>query len=195
MKKVITLALLLMFVLCGCSVETSSTTTTTTSTTVNGETTTTTTTTETTNGTSETSTDTITATEDDPTGLRAKWTEYFSEGAEGVSVDDYNVYMAYNDPESITSAAIMILNTDNSEMLTYLIGDVVAEDDHYKIVDVDGDEELPFWLTDTQIDNGFEIRFKDDDTVALGFVDQATIIDHMISLWEVHRDTYLANHQ
>ncbi len=40
--------------------------------------------------------------------------------------------MAYNNPESITSAAIMILNSDNSEMLTYLIGDVVAEDDHFK---------------------------------------------------------------
>lgn len=64
-----------------------------------------------------------------------------------------------------------------------------------KIVDVDGDEELPFWLTDTQIENGFEIKFKDGETVALEFVDQATIIDHMIGLWEEHRDTYLANHQ
>ena len=73
--------------------------------------------------------------------------------------------------------------------------DVVAEDDHYKIVDVDGDEELPFWLTDTQVENGFEIKFKDGETVALEFVDQATIIDHMIGLWEEHRDTYLANHQ
>ncbi len=64
-----------------------------------------------------------------------------------------------------------------------------------KIVDVDGDEELPFWLTDTQIENGFEIKFKDGETVALEFVDQATIIDHTTGLWEEHRDTYLANHQ
>ena len=190
MKKIITL-LVMILMLCACSVSTSSTTTTEISTTdSNGNTTTTTTTTE--NGV--TTTDTITSSQDDPTGLRNKWKEYFSQGGEGVSKDGYNVYLAYDNPEDIKLAAIMILNSDNSELLTYIFGDVVAEEDHFKIVDVVEDEELPFWLTDKEVEDGFEITFKDNDSVELKFVDQETIINDMIDIWEVQQDNYKENH-
>lgn len=194
MKKIIILFTLCVLVLSGCSVETSSSSSssmTITTTDENGNSTTTTTTTE--NGV--TTTDTITTSADDPTGLRNLWTEVFSEGAEGISKDGYPIYFAYNDPDDITTAAIMIMNEDKSELLVYIYGEVVPEDDHFKIVDVDEKEDgtkenLPFVITDTAVENGFEMEFKDGDSVYLGFVSQETIIDDMISIWEVHQEAY-----
>ena len=132
MKKIITL-LIALFLICGCSVK--STTTVSTSVSENGNTTTTTTTQTVENGVYSSSTDTVTSSDDDPTGLRNKWTELFEEGAEGVSKDGWDVYLAYDDPNDISLAAIMILK--DGELRDYIFGDVVEEDGHYKIVDVD----------------------------------------------------------
>ena len=115
-KKILALLLgaCLIFALAGCSVSHSSSSTSTVSSTVNGETTTTTTTTE--NG--ETHTETTTTTADgnttttvdgqvvessesapaeaadpnDPTGLRAKWHDTFTGGAEGTNDDGEHFY-------------------------------------------------------------------------------------------------------
>ena len=89
----------------------------------------------------------------------------------------------------------MILNEDNSQLFNYLFGDVVLEEDHYEIVDVEGNENLPFNVTDKEVEDGFEMTFQDGDSVELHFVDQETIIDHMIGLWEQHQQAYQANHQ
>lgn len=192
MKKIITL-LIALFLICGCSVK--STTTVSTSVSENGNTTTTTTTQTVENGVFSSSTDTVTSSDDDPTGLRNKWTELFEEGAEGVSKDDWDVYFAYDDPNDISLAAIMILK--DGELRDYIFGDVVEEDGHYKIVDVDEKEDgtvenLPFEIGEVKAD-GFEMRFKDGDSVVLNFVDQETIINDMISIWEKQGQTYQEN--
>ena len=180
MKKIISL-LLAIFVLCACSVSTSSSTTTTFSTTdSSGNTTTTTTTTE--NGV--TTTDTITSSEDDPTGLRAKWHELFTGGAEGVSSNGDYVYFIYDNLDDVTYAGIMILSSDQSELEVYDLGEVQVEDDHFVIIDVEGETTLPFYLPDTPVENGFEIAFKDGDVAQMRFVDIDTIIDDMVSIWE-----------
>ena len=192
MKKIITL-LIALFLICGCSVK--STTTVSTSVSENGNTTTTTTTQTVENGVYSSSTDTVTSSDDDPTGLRNKWTELFEEGAEGVSKDGWDVYFAYDDPNDISLAAIMILK--DGELRDYIFGDVVEEDGHYKIVDVDEKEDgtvenLPFEIGEVKAD-GFEMRFKDDDSVVLNFVDQETIINDMISIWEQQGQAYQEN--
>ena len=195
MKKTITLltAVLLVLGLCSCSVEVSSsasTSLTTTTTDSEGNTTQTTTTTE--NGVTTSST--ITATPDDPTGLRSKWREYFTAGAEGVSNDGYNVYLIMDDPQNITFAAIMILTPNNDELLTYVYGDVTVDGDTAKITDVQEDIDLPFQLGDSDQENCFEMYFKDGDAALMTMVDLDTIINDMISLWEVHQAAYQEAH-
>ncbi len=195
MKKNITLltSVLLVLGLCSCSVEVSSsasTSLTTTTTDSEGNTTQTTTTTE--NGVTTSST--ITATPDDPTGLRSKWREYFTAGAEGLSNDGYNVYLIMDDPQNITFAAIMILTSNNDELLTYVYGDVTVDGDTAKITDVQEDIDLPFQLGDSDQENCFEIYFKDGDAAVMELVDLDTIINDMISLWEVHQAAYQEAH-
>ena len=77
----------------------------------------------------------------------------------------YNVYLAYDDPDDIRTAAIMVLNGDNSELLIYILGDVMEEEDHFKIVDVDEKEDgtvdnLPFEIGEVTAE-GFTFKFKD----------------------------------
>ncbi len=128
MKKII-VSLLTVFLLNGCSVSSTSTVSTSV-TNENGTTTTITTTTEKIdNGVY--SSDTTTTTNEDPTGLRNKWQEIFTEDGEGVLEMGYNVYLAYDDPDDIRTAAIMVLNEDNSELLVYILGDVEEEEDHF----------------------------------------------------------------
>ena len=185
--------MLLVLGLCSCSVEVSSsasTSLTTTTTDSEGNTTQTTTTTE--NGVTTSST--ITAAPDDPTGLRSKWREYFTAGAEGVSNDGYNVYLIMDDPQNITFAAIMILTPNNDELLTYVYGDVTVDGDTAKITDVQEDIDLPFQLGDSDQENCFEMYFKDGDAALMTMVDLDTIINDMISLWEVHQAAYQEAH-
>ena len=185
--------MLLVLGLCSCSVEVSSSASTSlTTTTADSEGNTTQTTTTTENGVTTSST--ITATPDDPTGLRSKWREYFTAGAEGVSNDGYNVYLIMDDPQNITFAAIMILTPNNDELLTYVYGDVTVDGDTAKITDVQEDIDLPFQLGDSDQENCFEMYFKDGDAALMTMVDQDTIINDMISLWEVHQAAYQETH-
>ncbi|MBR3251401.1 MAG: hypothetical protein IKF80_06805 [Erysipelotrichaceae bacterium] len=195
MKNIISILISVAVVLglCACSVEVSSTSSssfTTSTTDAQGNTTETTTTTE--NGV--TTTDTITTTADDPTGLRSKWKEFFSAGAEGVSNDGYNIYMIMDDPENITLAAIMVTTPEDKELLTYIYGEVTADGDTAKISDVQEDLELPFQIGESQQENCFEIYFQDGDAAVMELVDQDTIINDMISIWEVHQAAYQEAH-
>lgn len=137
---------------------------------------------------------TITATADDPTGLRSKWREYFTAGAEGVSNDGYNVYLIMDDPQAITFAAIMITSANDEELLNYVYGDVTVDGDTAKISDVQEDIELPFRLGDSDQENCFELYFKDGDATLMELVDLDTIINDMISIWEVQQAAYQEAH-
>ncbi len=195
MKKILTLLLtaMMILVMSACSFEatsTSSSTFTTTTTDSEGNTTQTTTTTE--NGV--TATDTITTTADDPTGLRSKWKELFTGGAEGVSNNGENIYLIMDDPANIAHAAIMITSKDNEQLLTYVFGEVVTQDDTAYINDVEEDINVPFQLGDSEYDNCFEIYFQDGDAAVMELVDLDKIIDDMISIWEIHQQAYQEAH-
>ena len=99
-----------------------------------------------------------------------------------------------DDPENITLAAIMITSPENGELLEYVYGEVVVEEDTVKIVDVEEDINLPFQIGESEQENCFELYFQDGDSVVMEMVDLDTIIDDMISLWEVQRDAYQAAH-
>ncbi|MBQ3295048.1 MAG: hypothetical protein IJH00_00985 [Erysipelotrichaceae bacterium] len=195
MKKTLTvlLAIIMVLFMSACSVETSSSSTstfTTTTTDSDGKTTQTTTTTE--NGV--TTTETITTSADDPTGLRNKWREYFTKGAEGVSNNGENIYMIMDDPSAISLAAIMITSKNNEELLTYVYGELSEEDGIVYINDVEEDMRLPFQLGDSNFENCFEIYFQDGDAAVMELVDLDKIIDDMISIWEVHQQAYQEAH-
>ena len=197
MKKLITVlsVAFILLSMSACSVETSSTSTstfTTTTTDADGNTTETTTTTTTENGV--TTSNTLTTSADDPTGLRSKWKEYFTAGAEGVSKDGLNIYMIMDDPENITLSAIMITSPENGELLEYVYGEVVVDEETAKIIDVEEDINLPFQIGESDQENCFELIFQDGDSAVMEMVDLDTIVDDMISIWEVQRDDYQAAH-
>ncbi len=185
--------------LTGCSSSSTSTTTFTTSVTdENGETTTHTTTTTTEDG--ETATEEKTTTtaegkaaeydedvpyeydEDDLPTLRDEWAGYFEYGAEGKTNEDEMVYFTYDDPDNMTQAALMIVNSDNILTL-YDIGPVKRDGDYYVIEDLDGDVELPFLVTAAE-DDYFEMTFQDESYAELYYVEKDTIINDMCSIIE-----------
>lgn len=188
MKKLIVLCLMMLLVLSGCSVSTSSSV----STTVTTDSGSTTTTTTVENGVSTT---TVTN-DDDPTGLRARWNETFVAGAEGESEAGNKIYFIYDDPSDISFGAIMITNSEGSELLVYDYGDILYDEEKEMLYidDVDGLETLPFNIGDTDNDNTFMLEFQNGDVVEMEIVDKEVIIDDMISLWETHREDYQANH-
>ena len=207
-KKILALLLgaCLIFALAGCSVSHSSSSTSTVSSTVNGETTTTTTTTE--NG--ETHTETTTTTADgnttttvdgqvvessesapaeaadpnDPTGLRAKWHDTFTGGAEGTNDDGEHFYFIFDNPDSLGLAAMMITSADGKTLSVYDYGKVLKdENDKPYIEDVEGSNTLPFEIVETN-DNGFVFGFQNGVQTQFNFVDLDTIINDMITIWE-----------
>lgn len=208
-KKIIALLLgaCLIFALAGCSVSHSSSSSSTVSSTVNGETTTTTTTTE--NG--ETHTETTTTTADgtttttvdgqvventeaapaaeaadpsDPTGLRAKWHEIFTGGAEGTNDDGEHFYFIYDNPDSISLAGMMITTPDGKTLSVYDYGNVLKDENGKPYIeDVEGKSTIPFEIVETN-ENGFVFGFQNGVQTPFNFVDLDTIIDDMITIWE-----------
>lgn len=209
-KKIIALLLgaCLIFALAGCSVSHSSSSSSTVSSTVNGETTTTTTTTE--NG--ETHTETTTTTADgtttttvdgqvienteaapaaeaadpsDPTGLRADWHKTFTGGAEGTSADNGDkFYFIFDNPDSISVAAMMIASEDGKTLRVFDCGPVQKGDDGVPfIADTVDNTTLPFEIVETN-ENGFVFSFQNGVQTQFTFVDLEAIIDDMITIWE-----------
>ena len=199
MKKYTALALLAvssMLLLQGCSSSSTSTTTVTTSVTdENGETVTQSETTTVEDGvasTEKTTTvadaDGVTATEEgfaeneEEVDLRAIWYDTFNYGAEGVTKNGDTVLMAYDEAPDPTFAALMIIDKDDNLTL-YDYGEVKVEGDAYVIYDVDGDESVPFTVTESG-DESMKIMFQDGDEAELVYVGQDEIIEDMVSIVE-----------
>lgn len=184
MKKTFALALALLMLLSLGACSSSSTSTSTVSTTVNGETTTTTTTTTTENGETTTTTTTETTEESDPTGLRAKWYEIFDGGAEGTNESGENFLFIYNNEASY--GGLMIMDPGMTEQQVYILGPMVRDEedaDAYVIQDEVEDLKLRFWIENNG-DDGFDVRFKDDDVAQLSYIDFDAVINDMVTLIE-----------
>lgn len=205
------LGICLTLSLAGCSVSHETTSTSTVSKNVNGETTTTTTTTTTENGVTteetiitEESDDAEEAAEaegaaeeaaaeeageavvdeDDPTGLRADWHDLFLYGAEGQNEAGENYYLAYDGDETTPHAAFMLTNPDSTILGIYELGEIITEEDGSTYIeDVEGEDIVPFEIIEDSED-GFVIQFDDGEAIEMFYVDQETIIDDMISIWE-----------
>lgn len=185
MKKktlALVLAALMLVSLTACSA--SSSTTSSFSTTVNGETKTTTTTT--TVGTDGYSKETVTTTESEAEAepefdRNAAWHETFYEGAEGQGEDGSLYYFAVDDFSDMNEAAFMSVSEDESEVIGYVFGHFKDSDDGLLLVDDYDDVSIRFWVTDTEVEDGFELEFTDGERIAFTYVDQDTIIDHMLA--------------
>ena len=114
-----------------------------------------------------------------PEERREAWHEQFSGGAEGVSADGDRFYFAFDDPDFITYGAIMILDADESTVIAYDYGPVVDEGDGPVLYDVEGETYIAFEITDTEVEDGFEMLFTNGVTAEMHFVDQDTIIEDM----------------
>ena len=182
MKKktlALVLAVLMLVSLTACSA--SSSTTSSFSTTVNGETTTTTTTT--TVGTDGYSKETVTTTEseNEPEYDRnADWYNTFFEGAEGQGEDGSLYYFAVDDFSDMNEAAFLMISAGEAPDI-YIMGHFQDSDDGLLLVDDYKDSSIHFWVTDTEVEDGFELEFDDGERIAFFYVDQDTIIDDMLA--------------
>ena len=199
MKRVLAavLAAAMVFALGACGVSSSSTSTTTVSSSVtdgDGNTTTNSVTNETgvsvgTDGvsaSSDTTTETTTGSEDpDFTAedLEAVWYQRFSGGAEGISEYGDVVYFAFDDPDDISYAIIMLI-TDEGETLFSREGAVTVDDDGNAVLtDEEMDSETPFSITDADGDT-FTMNFiADGDSAEMTVLDLDSIIGDMIAVW------------
>ncbi len=184
MKKktlALVLAALMLVSLTACSA--SSSTTSSFSTTVNGETKTTTTTT--TVGTDGYSKETVTTTESEVEpefDRNAAWHETFYEGAEGQGEDGSLYYFAVDDFSDMNEAAFLMISAGEAPDI-YIMGHFQDSDDGLLLVD-DYEEDghyIRFWVTDTEVEDGFELEFTDGERIAFTYVDQDTIIDDMLA--------------
>ena len=119
--------------------------------------------------------------ENDPTGLRARWHDLFFNGAEGENESGDHFFFACDDVTNVTSATVMILNKDMTELNYYYLGNVEWNDDEMVIYDVDGEHFLPVTIADGAEEDTFTMAFKDGDVATMHYVDQDTIIDDMLA--------------
>ena len=99
--------------------------------------------------------------------LEEKWRACFFGGAEGQSESGERVFLAYDELESMSAAALILLDAEGGEILNYVLGEVETEGDSRRILDVEEDVSLPFTILDTGEETGFSLRFKDGDTAAM----------------------------
>ncbi len=187
--------ILMLLCLCGCSFSASHTSSVSTTVSSDGVEKTTNVETKIENGEISTSSSTITTSEDDPTGLRNKWQELFTYGAEGVSEAGNPVYSIYNSGEENDSslAAIMIVDGETDELIVYDMGDLEEEDDHLVIHDIEGETSISFALDEAE--GGFVIYFQNEDSAFLEYTELDDIIDHTVSIWEVQREDFYARQE
>lgn len=129
----------------------------------------------------------------DPTGLREVWPDYFTQGAEGVNSNGEHFYFAFDDPNNITVATLMITSPDGSDLSLYVLGEASMQtyEEYFNgqqccvIHDVEDESDLPFAVQQASFGNyDFDMLFIDDDVAHMTFVDQDTIINDMITIWE-----------
>ena len=114
--------------------------------------------------------------------LEEKWRACFFGGAEGQSESGERVFLAYDELESMSAAALILLDAEGDEILNYVLGEVETEGDSRRILDVEEDVSLPFTILDTGEETGFSLRFKDGDTAVMRFVDPDRIIADMMAI-------------
>ena len=162
---------------------TSTTTVTTSESDVNGSTTTVTTSKTDENG--ETTTETVTSgtdvSGDSSDDLSTVMAQKFFGGAEGVSKDGDKIFLAYDDAETFSYAAIAIV-TDDGQTLFAREGDIVSDDDWMYIVSDEYGDQIPFSLSDAENEQDFVMSFKDGDSAVMTLVDPETVISDMIAL-------------
>lgn len=178
-KKVLALVLAAMMLVSLTACSASSSTTSSFSTTINGETTTTTTTT--TVGTEGVSKETVTTTESEYNRSDV-WHEMFAEGAEGQGEDGALYYLAVDDFSDMDQAAFMMMGASEADDI-YIMGHFEDSDDGLLLVDDydEGEHYIRMWVTDTEVEDGFELEFADGERIEFHFVDQDVIIDDMLA--------------
>ena len=204
-KKMKVLALLLavcvVLMLTGCEVSsstTSTTTVTTSKTDADGNTTTNTTTTEVgatvgTNGVSTTA-QTNTETTTTPAGeapsftaedLRSAWQERYVGGGKGTDKGGDTIYFAYDDPDQITQAVMMLVSADGKNLLCRE-GEVFWDDENEceVLYDEETDSSISFVIDEGDGEDTYIIRFiGDGDEAVMKVMDLDSLFDEMIAVW------------
>jgi len=198
-KKILALivAVVMVFTLCACdfsSEHTATTTVTTSKTDADGNTTTQTVTNEIGIAADQDGIHTINETTSDVTTSVAgsmaesfppkeEWYDTFSAGGEGENEEGDVFNFAYDDPESVSYAMLLIQFADGSIMVRN--GEVVEDEDYGGVMIWDEDVEagIPFEFLDAEEEDCFAIHFlANDTTVTLELVDQDTIISDIYNV-------------
>ena len=120
--------------------------------------------------------------DEDPTGLRSRWEGLFTAGAEGENANGDKFYFAFDDPQAMSVGAFIITDAEGEKLYLYMLGDIGTDEDGPVLHDVDGANDMNFWFTDTEVEDGFELRFSDGDTARMHFTDQKTILSDMLDI-------------
>ena len=126
----------------------------------------------------------------DPSGLRAKWAELFTGGAEGQNADGDRFLYAYDDVNEPTFASMVIVTEGGTKLDAYYIGEVAATDEGFEITDLESGNGLPYGYADSENEETYCLTFKDGDIAEVTPVDVDTIINDMAAIVE---DMYLVN--
>ena len=111
------------------------------------------------------------------------WYNVFTAGGEGENEDGDAFYFAYDDPENVSYAMLLITFADGSVMVRN--GEVVEDEDYGGVMIWDEEVEtgIPFEFVDTEEEGTFGIHFlANDSTVAFEIVDQDTIINDIYNI-------------
>lgn len=190
------LAAAMVFTLCACEVSsehTSTTTVTTSKTDADGNTTTQTVTNEIgitadQNGIhtkNETTSDVTTSVEGSMAenfAPKEDWYNVFTAGGEGENEDGDAFYFAYDDPENVSYAMLLITFADGD--IRVRNGEVRPDEEgNAAIFDDDVEVSIPFEFVETEEEDCFAIHFlANDSTVAFEIVDQDTIISDIYNI-------------
>lgn len=114
---------------------------------------------------------------------KEEWYDAFSEGAEGENEDGDVFYLAFDDPEDVSYAMLLIVFADGNIMVR---NGEVLEDEEYggvMIYDKDVDSSIPFEFLDADEEGSFVVHFLANDTaVTLSYVGQDTIISDIYNI-------------
>ena len=114
---------------------------------------------------------------------KEEWYAAFSEGGEGQNEDGDAFYFAFDDPENVSYAMLLIVFADGDIMVRN--GEVLDDEEYgaVMIYDEDVDSSIPFEFLDADEEGCFVMHFLANDTaVTLGFVDQDTIISDIYNI-------------
>ena len=112
-----------------------------------------------------------------------EWYDLYSAGGEGQNEDGDSFFFAYNDPEDVSEAILLIQFTDGDVMVRN--GKVLWDEDNecLELYDADVDSTIPFIFLDTDEDGVFAVRFLANDVeVFFDIVDQDTIINDIYDI-------------